>query len=514
MQVFAHMPEKLHHLLDERLAATPDAAFLYLPQAVISYAQLGARVDLLQAELLAQGVQPGDRVLVVAENCTEHVALVLACSRVGAWSCGVNARMASGEIDAFVDKADPRLVYFTSGVSVAAAEHGQRWSAGPTALAGLTRTPARAQAVAEPAPQAHSVAAIIFTSGTTGSPKGVLVTHAGLLQFAQISARSRDLGPQDRSYACIPMTHIFGLGTVLAASLWAGAGLVMRSRFDPADAFDALAHHGVSNLQGPPAMFTRLLAWLEEQGIAQPAAPALRYVYTGAAPLDLPLKNAVQACFGRPLHHGYGLSEYAGALTLVPLGQWRDDTAAGYLVEGAEHRIVDDQGRDLPPGQRGEIWMRGVGLMPGYFRDAHATEQVMRPGGWYASGDIGLIGPDGALHVVGRLKEMIIRSGFNVYPGEVENVLNQHPRVQRSAVLGQRQADGNEAVLAFIETPGGEPLSADDEAALNTLIQTRLSPYKRPSRIVALAALPTTHSGKVLKRALIDLLPAAPQESP
>src|SRR5450830_635581 len=413
-------PSRLHHLFDQRLATTPEAVFLHLPDHTLSYAQLGTQIDTLQAELLDQGVLPGDRVLAVAENCPEHVALVLACSRVGAWSCGVNARMARGEIEAFVTKADPRLVYFTCDVGSAAREHGEHLGA-------------------EPAPLAQQVAAIIFTSGTTGAPKGVLVSHAGLLQFARVSAESRALTPADRSYACVPMTHIFGLGTVLAASLHAGAALVMRSRFEPADALQALALHQVSNLQGPPALFTRLLAYLDEQGVVgQPPAPALRYVYTGAAPLDLPLKNAVQDRFGQPLHHGYGLSEYAGAACLVRRGQWREDTAAGVPVEGAECRIVDDAGRELPQGERGEIWLRGLGLMPGYFRDPAATAQVMREGGWYATGDLGRIGPDGALHVVGRLKEMIIRSGFNVYPGEVENVLNQHPRVQRSAVVGRK----------------------------------------------------------------------------
>ena len=501
---FQQPATRLHQLFDQRLSQSPERPFLLLPQQSLSYADLGAQVEALEAELRCEGVLAGDRVLVVAENCPEHVALVLACSRVGAWSCGVNARMASAEIDAFVGKADPRLVYFSTGCSPAARDHALRLQALPSVLHGLRRSPRRAQARPEPPPLGTEVAAIIFTSGTTGQPKGVLVTHAGLLQFARESARSRRLGEHDRSYACVPMTHIFGLGTVLAASLQAGAALVMRTRFDAADALEALAHHGVTQLQGPPALFSRLLAWMDEHGIQRPQAPALRYVYTGAAPLDLPLKQAVQERFGQPLHHGYGLSEYAGALCLVPEGQWRDDTAAGHVVAGAELRIVDAQGQDLPPGERGEIWMRGVGLMPGYFRDPEATAQVMREGGWYASGDIGRIGEDGALHVVGRLKEMIIRSGFNVYPGEVENAINQHPLIQRSAVLGRRQPDGNEAVLAFVETVGGQALAEADLDSLQQQLRTQLAPYKLPSRIVVVDALPMTHSGKVLKRALLE----------
>ena len=499
----------IHEVFDQRLAASPDLPFLLLPQGAMTLAELGGLVTQLEAELRQAGVVPGDRVLIVAENCPAHVALILACSRVGAWSCGVNARMARGEIAAFVAKADPRVVYYTTGVSDAARDHAQQAHAVPSVAPDLSRSPTRADAVAEQGELSSQVAAIIFTSGTTGQPKGVLVSHQGLLQFGRVSAESRGLGPQDRSYAFVPMTHIFGLATVLMASLYAGAALVMRSKFDAADLFDALAHQGVSNLQGPPAMFTRLLAWAHAQRLDHPACPALRYVYTGAAPLDLPLKRAVEAFFGRPLHHGYGLSEYAGALCLVTRDVWRDDTSAGYVVDGGELRIVDSEGRDvpLPPegqiGERGEIWMRGVGLMPGYFRDPEATAQVMRPGGWYASGDVGCQAADGALFVVGRMKEMIIRSGFNVYPGEVESVLTHFPGIQRAAVVGRRQADGNEEVLAFVETVGHVPF---DPAALRQHLDEHLAPYKRPAHVYLREHLPMTHSGKVLKRALLDEL--------
>lgn len=494
----------IHELFDQRVAAAPAQPFLFTAEGTLTLADLGELVAQLEAELRADCVVPGDRVLTVAENCPEHVALILACSRVGAWSCGVNARMSRGEIAGFTEKADPRVVYFTSAVSDAARQHAGEAGARPSVLAGLQRSPVRPQAVAEIGEPADRVAAIIFTSGTTGTPKGVLVSHAGLLQFGRISTESRQLGPQDRSYAYLPMTHIFGLGTVLMASLYAGAGLVMRSKFDPSDVFEALAHGGVTNLQGPPAMFTRLVAWLDQQGMTRPDAPALRYVYTGAAPLDMALKRAVEARFGHPLHHGYGLSEYAGALCLGRLGVHRDDTSAGYLVEGADLRIVDPEGNDLPVGERGEIWMRGVGLMPGYFRDADATAQVMRPGGWYASGDLGYVAPDGALFVVGRLKEMIIRSGFNVYPGEVEAVLCHFPGIQRAAVVGRKEPDGNEEVLAFVETVGHVP---PDRVKLQAYLADHLAPYKRPSQVVAVEAFPMTHSGKVLKRQLLALHP-------
>ncbi|MCB4789999.1 MULTISPECIES: class I adenylate-forming enzyme family protein [Delftia] len=495
------MSQRIHHLLDRWLAEAPQRPFIHLPDgSSLSFADLGALADTAEAELRALQVRPGDRVLVVAENCPEHAALILACSRVGAWSCGVNARMAPGEIDAFAAKADARVVYFTSAASDSASGHARRFGAGDSALAGMQHSPVRAQAVAESGALQDEVAALIFTSGTTGTPKGVMVGHDALTLFARVSAASRGLGPQDRSYAFVPMTHIFGLGTVLLASLHAGAQMVMRPQFDPADLLDALARHGISQLQGPPALYARLLAYLQEQGIAHPQAPALRYVYTGAGPLDLTLKKRVEAAFGQALHHGYGLSEYAGSVHLTRQGEQRPDTSAGYVVEGAEVRAVDPAtGRSLPVGERGELWIRGRGLMHGYFRDDQATAAVMREGGWYASGDLGELHADGALFVVGRLKEMIIRSGFNVYPAEVELALNELPGVQRSAVVGRPEGDGNEEVIAFVELQPGATL---DSAAARSHLRERLAPYKLPARIVPLAELPTSPNGKVLKRLL------------
>jgi acyl-CoA synthetase (AMP-forming)/AMP-acid ligase II len=492
---------RIHALFDDWLKKDPHRSFIYRKdEAPITFEQLGRLAEKAEKELKQSGVGPGDRVMAVVENCPEHVALILACSRLGAWACGVNARMSPGEIAAYMAKADPKVIYFTDDA------HAERWGAGPSSLAGMKFRRSESKTEPEAGDLAEKVAAIIFTSGTSGAPKGVMMTHDGVMHFGRVSAQSRELGPDDRSYAYLPMTHIFGLGTVLMSSLYAGSGLVMRRRFEPADVLDALAHQGVSQLQGPPQFFARILAHMEKQGIARPVAPRLRYVYTGAGPLDLALKRRVEAAFGLPLHHGYGLSEYAGSVHVSRLNERRDDTSAGYRFEGAELRIVDPHtGRDLAAGERGEIWLRGRGLMPGYFRDEAATRSVMREGGWYASGDLGELAPDGALFVVGRLKEMIIRSGFNVYPAEVEAVLHAFPAIERAAVVGRKQADGNEEVLAFVELRHGASL---DQAALRTHLEENLAPYKRPALVKAVPELPVSTSGKLIKRKLLELYPA------
>ena len=490
--------QRIHQLLEERAERTPDAVFLLEPGNTTTYAQLQSMVDVAAQDLLAAGVRPTDRVLLVAENCAAHIALLMACSRVGAWSCGVNARMSPGEIAAIAERADARLCCFTTGASEAAAKHAQRAGAKPTSLAGVMRSAARDDARTEPDPALADTAAIIFTSGTSGTPKGVMVSHRGLLHFGRVSARVRVLDENDRVYAFLPMTHIFGIGTVLMAALTGGAALVLRGSFSPADVLQALAHEQVSNLLGPPTMYARLLAHIEAEGAAL-RFPQLRYVYTGSAPLDPALKQRVEGLFGQPLHYGYGLSEYAGSVFLTRTESPRSDTSAGHAVEGGEARVVGSDGNDVPPGDTGEIWLRGPGLMLGYFRDAAATAQVMRPGGWYASGDLGRFGDDGALFVVGRLKEMIIRSGFNVYPAEIEAVIGRFEGVHLCAVIGVPEADGNEQVVAFIELKPGAAL---DETALRAHLAENLSPYKRPARIELIDAMPTTANGKLLKREL------------
>jgi acyl-CoA synthetase (AMP-forming)/AMP-acid ligase II len=277
----------------------------------------------------------------------------------------------------------------------------------------------------------------------------------------------------------------------------------LRTQFDPKDAYEALANGGLTTLQGPSAMYTRLLDYWENlsKGKQKPSYPHLRYVYMGASALDYSIKLRVEQFFGFPLNHGYGLSEYAGAVSVTKNHVWRKDTSSGYLVEGGEVIIVDPDGKALPKGERGELWIRGIGLMPGYFRDPDETKKVMRPNGWLATGDIAYFDEDGALFVVGRLKEMIIRSGFNVYPAEVETILNSYPGILQSAVVGKKEIDGNETIIAFVQLNSDHSL---DQDALRKFMKDNLAPYKLPAQIIEKDKFPLTFSGKIIKRELLE----------
>jgi len=488
-------------------ARTPHNVAIHEGERTVGFAQLWENVGLAQRYLEAQGVGTGDRVMIASENCLALVTLIFALSEIGAWPVVTNARLTAREIEEIRVHCRPRLMLFTHAASPDALRHGLRYRAREIAPAGLG--PLMAADVdpgseREPQDLARDVAALIYTSGTTGQPKGVMVTHRGLMHYARLTAESRRMRPEDCAFAVMPMSHIFGLATLLLATFQAGGSLYLVARFNVAGACAALQRDAISILQGVPAMFSRILAHLHNRGTTALHSKRLRYLYTGGGPLDLTLKRNVEAVFGQPLHHGYGMTEYAGSLFITRMDRPRSDCSAGEIVEGAELRVVGPNGEPVPEGDPGELWVKGPGVMRGYYRAPGQTAEALRPDGWLNTGDIGRIGPDGALFIVGRTRDLIIRSGFSVYPIEVESVINAHPSVRLSAVVGNPAGDGNEEIIAFVELREGEKFEA---AALHAYLAERLSPYKRPARIVRVSAIPTTASGKLHKHRLRGMIP-------
>jgi acyl-CoA synthetase (AMP-forming)/AMP-acid ligase II len=254
----------------------------------------------------------------------------------------------------------------------------------------------------------------------------------------------------------------------------------------------AIRDGGLTIVQGVPAMYARLLELAAAEGICAPLASRLRFAYAGGSPLDPSLKRDVEKLLGVPLHNGYGLTEAAPTVSQTRLDAPRADTSVGHAIPGVDVRV----------GKDGQLFVRGPNVMQGYYRDPAGTRAVLGEDGWLDTGDLARQDPDGALFIDGRSKELIIRSGFKVYPLEVETVLNAHPAVTQSAVVGRSLADGNEEVVAFVQPAAGQPLSAE---ALHAWAGARLAPYKRPARIVFMDSLPAAASGKVLKHRLKSL---------
>ena len=499
------LPRRVGELARRGAARFGDAPALVEAARRLDYRALACAVDDAADALAGLGVGPGDRALIVNENCAAALVLALAATLRDAWPVLVNARLSRREVEAIRAHCSPRRLFFTSEVSVEAARHAAAVGAGPLPLPGVGTVavgPRDDGAVPEPVPDDPSaqVAALIYTSGTMGAPKGVMLSHRNLLFAAMTGAGLRRLAPGDRVYAALPISHVFGLASVSMSALLAGAALHLVPRFTPEGLATALEDDGISILPGVPAMYARLLDYLRRTGRAA-VAPRVRFLYAGGAPLDAQLKADVEALFGQPLHNGYGLTETSPTVSQTRLDAPRADLSIGPPVPGIEIRIVDAKGRAVAPGATGELHVRGPNVMLGYYCSPDLTAEALGPDGWLRTGDLARQDERGDLFIAGRSKELIIRSGFNVYPIEVEGVLNQHPAVSQSAVVGRAVA-GDEEVVAFVELRAGASATADE---LRAFAAERLAPYKRPGEIVVLDALPATATGKVLKSRLREL---------
>lgn len=495
-------PRRVHELIAPWVQAQPEALAVHDGQCRLSYAQLWEAAGGLAQALADAGLRPGDRLLVVGENCAAACALFVAASQLDVWVSIVNARLSEREIAQFTTHSGARRVVYLTHVSPEAVVHARRaqalgWS---TPVGALGLGPLNVQSVPEPCSDdpAEQVAALVYTSGTTGQPKGVMLTHANLMFVAQSARQVREMRPGDTVYGVLPMAHVVGLSTQFLGSLCAGASLLLESRFTPEAAARALREQGVTLFVGVPALFARLLEWSRAQ--QQPlVAPALRLISVAGSPLTPSLKAQVEQALGQTLHNGYGLTE-TGPTIAQTRGAPRGDCAVGSPIPGVEVRVVDAQRQPVPAGDVGELWVRSPGRMRGYYLDAVTTAAVVDAQGWFNTGDMARQGADGALEIVGRSKELIIRSGFNVYPVEVEQVLNSHAAIVQSAVVGREQAD-NEEVVAFVEVKAGMAL---DLQALQQFLRAQLSPYKLPSEIRVVPALPSAPTGKILKHILKD----------
>lgn len=468
---------RIHDPLDIQRSTRADAPALRDHDGrTFTYGELSAAVDVLAAELKARGLRPGDRLLILAENCAALVGLIMAASRLDVVAVPVNARMTEHELHRVAGNADPRLTVYLTHVSPQARTHAEIADASDwdTPLGKLAIAGPRPSATPEPvAAGPGQTAVILYTTGSTGTPKGVSITPLGVL----------------------PMTHIFGLTSMMIASTVAGAELWLFPRFSAPAVIGAL-QAGVSVLPAVPQMHALIMEEAGKSGAGRLPPGRLRYVSSGAAPLDPDWKRRAEAFYGVALQNGYGLTETTAGVTLTTNPPGVPDVSVGPALPGVELRL-----RNVGVDGVGEIQTRGPHVMAGYFRNPEATAAAFDAEGFLCTGDLGRIDADGNLHIAGRARELIIRGGFNVYPPEVEAALNDHPRVIQSAVIGRKTEGGNEEVLAFCQTDDPALVSERD---LREHVAERLSPYKRPSRIIVTITLPTSPNGKVLKQKLIE----------
>src|SRR3979409_1389583 len=308
---------------------------------------------------------------------------------------------------------------------------------------------------------------------------------------------------RDKNYIVLPISHIVGI-SLLIMNLMVGGTVRLGPKYDPAALAKAIAEEGITILNGVPATYQRLLEYKTVAGLERLDRGALRIIGVAGAPLDPDLKTRVEQELGLPLSNGYGITECSPGISGVPFDAPRPDHTVGTVLPGIEARLRTLDGIPVAPGEIGELHVRGRNVMRGYYRAPDLTAKVIDSEGWFNTGDLARFDGD-CLYIVGRTKEMIIRSGFNVYPAEVEAVLNSHKYVVQSAVVG-RAVDGNEEVVAFVQLMRGSSVKSAD---LMAFVNPQLTSYKRPSKIIVLDALPATSTGKILKHKLAEYLHGA-----
>jgi long-chain acyl-CoA synthetase len=504
-QIVASLPRRIHEAYSGALTKAPDSVALIDDGASWTYRELHARVRDAAEQLTSLGVRAGDRVMIVSENCLGLAVLLLSVSRIDAWAIVTNPRLSARELDLIRDHSGARRAFFTCGVSKEAAAHAERCGAERRSLGALKDigvSPLNENALAEPVEKEASkqVAVLIYTSGTTGAPKGVMLTHENLMFSAKPTADLRNMDERDKLYLVLPISHIVGI-SLLIMTLMVGGTVRLASKYEPAALAAALRDEGITIFMGVPATFQRLLEYKAAVGIKQLERGALRLITVAGAPLDLDLKSRVETELGLPLLNAYGTTECAPGIASVRPDAPRADHAVGTMFPGVEARIRTLDGRPVIDGEIGELHIRGRNVMRGYYRAPDLTAKVIDSEGWFNTGDLARFEAD-CLYIVGRTKELIIRSGFNVYPAEVEAVLNSHQAVLQSAVIG-RAVNGNEDVIAFVELLPGSTMTAAD---LMAYAASQLTAYKRPSEIHLMDSLPAASTGKILKHKLAETL--------
>ncbi len=463
------------------------------------YAALDTGSARLAGLLATLGLQPGDRVSVQVRKSPQAVLLYLACLRGGYVFHPLNDGYRRDELAWLVADADPALAVcdpdaadlFTGLVparcrvlTLAADGTGSLTTAAATTTTDLPATVSRRES---------DLAALLYTSGTTGRAKGAMLSHGNLAANVRALVAAWGFGPTDRLLHALPIYHAHGLFVALGCAFASGASLRLLPRFDAADVLSALP--GCTVMMGVPTYYTRLLA---QSAFDRRACAGVRLFVSGSAPLTPATFTAFRARTGHDILERYGMTE-TGMNTSNPLAGERRAGSVGPPLPGVELRIVDADGAPLPTGQTGAIELRGANVFKGYWRQPEQTAAAFTADGWFRSGDLGFLDADGYLTINGRGKDLVICGGLNVYPREVELALDALPGVAESAVIGAPHAEFGEAVVAVVVPAPGVTL---DEAAIIGALKARLAGFKVPKRVFVVAELPRNAMAKVEKAVL------------
>ncbi len=481
-------------------AARPDQLALIWDGGELTYAALHERAEAATAALQELEVGPGDRVALVLPTGPTFVEAAAAVLRVGAVLVPLLPGLADDELrHALVDSGAVVTVVAEDRSEAVVALREQAPELATVVVAGEDWDRRLADAGTprwiERGPE--DLAALVYTSGTTGRPRGAMLTRGNLAANQDQTLAGRfEVGEDDVVLIALPLAHIYALNVGLGAAITAGATLVLHDRFDAAGTLRALEQHRVSVVLGAPPIY---VAWLGSERLEATDTSSLRLAVSGAAPLPVAVIERFAAATGVGIEEGYGLTEAGPSVTSTAMAAGPRPGSVGLALPGVELRLVDERGDDVVDGDPGEVLVRGPGVFAGYWQDPEATAVTLTDDGWLRTGDIGTRGPDGQLQLVDRLRDLIIVNGFNVYPQEVERVLLSDEAVAEAAAAGVADPLTGEVVVAHVVARGEQELDLD---GLHQRCRDQLARYKRPVRIEVVAALPHTALGKVRRHAL------------
>jgi fatty-acyl-CoA synthase len=461
-----------------------------------TYAEMHERTLTCAAELHAQGVRRGDRVAYLGPNHPALIIVLLACLRLGAIFIPLNWRLAPPELDYQLTLTEVSLLYVApesaktaAGLQTNVVQEEVQWQDTPASSTGSLLPSADVDG--------NHPAFLLFTSGTTGRPKGAVLSHANLMWNSFNLLLNTDLTTDDVTLVTAPLFHVISLNQQVMTSYLRGSHMLIEPRWDVDRAFDAVEHEGLTWMAGVTTMFADML---QSPRWASADLSSLRFVNSGGAPIPVSLIKSYQAR-GIMFCQGYGLTETSPGCTFLPAEHALDKAgSAGRAVPFTEVEVRDVSGNSCSPGVKGEIVARGPNVTHGYWNNPNATDQAFSPGGWFHTGDIGYLDDDGFLFIVDRLKDMFISGGENVYPAEVESALFEHPGVSEAAVVAAADERWGEVGHAFIVAAESETRPTLDE--LSDFLLARLAKYKVPKYFSLVDELPRTGSGKIHKVSL------------
>jgi long-chain acyl-CoA synthetase len=487
----------LAKLLTVTAAEHGDRTALRLDDAAITYAQLDEASARVAALLRDRGVEPGDRVGVMLPNVPYFAVAYYGVLRAGGVVVPMNVLLKGREVKFYLEDPQAKVLFawhdFADGAEQGASQAGTELVAvKPGEFEQLLAGHEPDREVAERA--GDDTAVILYTSGTTGTPKGAELTHDNLRRNAELSRNLYDLGREDVIFGGLPLFHSFGQTCSLNATISRGGCLTLLPRFDPAKALEIIGRDGVTIFMGVPTMYGALL---HHADAGEADTSSLRVCVSGGSAMPGELLRAFEEKFGCTILEGYGLSETSPVASFNHPDRERKVGSIGTPVEGVEMKVVDDDGNEAPAGEVGEIVIRGHNVMKGYWNKPDATRESITEDGWFHTGDMAKVDDDGYFFIVDRKKELIIRGGYNVYPREIEEVLYEHPAVREVAVVGVPHDDLGEEVGAAVALKEGESASADE---LRDFVKDQVAAYKYPRRIWFVEELPKGPTGKILKR--------------